>query len=86
MLSGVLCDEGTQRLIMFLSKKDLVEFTGYQVVHYQIKALTAFGVPFKIGTHGRPIILKSTVENFLDKSSSTRIIEECEPNWNTLGA
>jgi len=71
---------------MFLSKKDTVAFTGYQVVHYQIKALTAFGLPFKIGTHGRPIVLVSEVEKFLGCTSTKTTQHASEPNWAALGA
>ncbi len=72
---------------MFLSKEELREFTGYQIVSCQIRALEAFGVPFKIGIHGRPIILKSEVEKFLGGTGHAQKTQsETEPNWIVLGA
>ena len=69
---------------MFLTKQELIDFTGYKIVGCQIKALNAFGIPFKLGLHGRPVILKSEVEKFL--GSSNQSSSRTEPNWNALGA
>ncbi|MBU3625688.1 DUF4224 domain-containing protein [Polynucleobacter sp. JS-Safj-400b-B2] len=72
---------------MFLSKEELKQFTGYQIVSCQIRALKAFGVPFAIGLHGRPVVLKSEVERLLGSSDENKNREHPkEPDWNALGA
>ncbi len=72
---------------MFLTKQELIDFTGYKVINCQIRALAAFGVPYKVGLHGRPVVLKSEVEKILGSSSSKCGINEVtEPNWGALGA
>ena len=71
---------------MFLSKEELKQLTGYQIVSCQIRALEAFGVPFKIGIHGRPIVLKSEVEKLLGSSNGSGQQQETMPNWEALGA
>ncbi len=71
---------------MFLSKEELKQFTGYQIVSCQIRALKAFGVPFAIGMHGRPVVLKSEVQRLLSDSTTTQEQSPKEPNWNALGA
>lgn len=71
---------------MFLSKEELKQFTGYQIVSCQIRALKAFGVPFAIGIHGRPVVLKSEVERLLGASHAAQDQSPTEPNWNALGA
>lgn len=71
---------------MFLSKEEIKQFTGYQIVSCQIRALEAFGVPFIIGIHGRPIVLKSEVEKLLGSSNSSASHKETMPNWGALGA
>ena len=72
---------------MFLSKDELREFTGYQIVSCQIRALKAFGVPFAIGIHGRPVVLKSEVERLLGSSNAGKNKDRPkDPDWNALGA
>lgn len=72
---------------MFLSKDELKQFTGYQIVSCQIRALKAFGVPFAIGIHGRPVVLKSEVERLLGSSDEGHTKDhQKEPDWNALGA
>ena len=72
---------------MFLSKEELREFTGYQIVSCQIRALKAFGVPFAIGMHGRPVVLKSEVERLLGSNDGGHTKDRPkEPDWNALGA
>lgn len=67
---------------MFLSKQELIDFTGYKRTSKQIDALKAFGVPFKVGINGKPIILKSEVEKFLGGDPKNNDITE--PNWTVL--
>lgn len=71
---------------MFLSKEELKQFTGYQIVSCQIRALEAYKVPFAIGIHGRPVVLKSEVEKLLGSGNSKNDSEPTMPNWNALGA
>lgn len=72
---------------MFLTKEELKQFTGYQIVSCQIRALQAFGVPFAVGIHGRPVVLKSEVEKLLGSSSASGSKDSPkEPDWNALGA
>ena len=70
---------------MFLTKQELIAFTGYKVVHCQIRALEAFSIPFAIGIHGRPVVLKSEVEKLLS-GKNDGYQHQSEPNWNALGA
>lgn len=67
---------------MFLSKEELKQFTGYQIVSRQIRALEAFGVPFAIGIHGRPVVLKSEVQRLLSKNDNRAM--SMEPNWSAI--
>lgn len=71
---------------MFLSKDELKQFTGYKNVSCQIRALEAYKVPFAIGIHGRPVVLRSVVERFLGDSHATSNKAPLEPNWPALGA
>ena len=71
---------------MFLTKQELIEFTGYKVIHCQIRALEAFRITFIIGIHGRPVVLKSEVEKLLGGGCNDHKFESKEPNWNALGA
>lgn len=71
---------------MFLTRQEIIEFTGYKVIRCQIAALEAFNIPFKIGIHGRPVVLKSEVQRLLSDSTTTQEQSPKEPNWNALGA
>ena len=71
---------------MFLTRQEIIEFTGYKVIKCQIAALDAFSIPYKIGIHGRPVVLKSEVERLLGSSHAMQYQAPTEPNWNALGA
>jgi hypothetical protein len=71
---------------VFLTRQELIEFTGYKVIRCQIAALNAFHIPYKIGIHGRPVVLKSEVQRLLSDSTTTQEQSPKEPNWNALGA
>lgn len=71
---------------MFLTRQELIQFTGYKVYRCQIAALKAFGIPYKVGIHGRPVVLKSEVEKLLSDSNALESQEHREPNWDALGA
>lgn len=70
---------------MFMTRQNLIAFTGYKVIHCQIEALTAFGMPFKLGVHGRPIVLTAEVQKYLGSTTIANAPEKFEPNWAALG-
>jgi hypothetical protein len=68
---------------MFLTSKEVEEFTGYKRSVSQMEWLTLHGHSFAMNGQGRVIVLRAYVENLLGLTQHAKKKKEkiIEPNW-----
>jgi hypothetical protein len=73
---------------MFLTSKEVEEFTGYKRSVSQMEWLTLHGHSFAMNGQGRVIVLRAYVENLLglNKVAGQKKEKVIEPNWAALNA
>jgi hypothetical protein len=73
---------------MFLTSKEVEEFTGYKRPISQMEWLALHGHNFLMNGQGRVIVLRAYVENILglNKVAGQKKEKVIEPNWAALNA
>lgn len=63
---------------LVLSKDEMIEFTRYKKPSKQIKWLERYGIPYRIGGDGHPVVLRA------DLAATTAKATKSSPNPNAL--
>lgn len=69
---------------MFLSKEEIIDLTGCKQGHKQIKWLSQHAYKFEVSAIGKPIVLKSHIEERLSGLSS-KFKASQEPDFSSFG-
>lgn len=70
---------------LFLSRDELIEFSGLQQKQKVAAWLTATGYRFEIGADGWPRVLRAAVEAKLLPSTAKRTLKKTEPDFSVYG-
>lgn len=54
---------------MFMAPEEVQELTGFKKKSLQIQQLQTLGIPYQVNRLGAPVILKSSVEEALSRST-----------------
>lgn len=68
--------------MLFLSKQDLIDLTGYKKPSAQARALNAMGIEHRIRPDGAVIVLRAHIAAIL--GGSTENTSTPEPDWSEL--
>jgi hypothetical protein len=71
--------------MLFLSRDEVQELTGYKRAADQIRWLARARLPHAVNAAGRPVVSKAAAETMLG-SPGNAVSARPEPNWAAIGA